>query len=75
VAGQIYTIDGQLHPCPYNQRVIGITLAELSQIPISLAVSMGQAKAKAILGGLRTGAINVLCTDDNAAREVLGLNK
>jgi deoxyribonucleoside regulator len=74
VAGQIYTIDGQLHPCPYNQRVIGITLAELSQIPISLAVAMGQAKAKAILGGLHTRAINVLCTDDNTAREVLRLN-
>jgi DNA-binding transcriptional regulator LsrR (DeoR family) len=75
VAGQIYTLDGKLHPCEYNQRVIGITLAELRQIPNSLAVAMGQAKAKAILGGLRTGAINVLCTDDSAAREVLRLNR
>ena len=75
VAGQIYTIEGQLQPCSYNQRVIGITLEELCQIPTSLAVAMGQAKAKAILGGLRTGAINVLCTDDNAAREVIRLNK
>lgn len=75
VAGQIYTLDGQLHPCEYNQRVIGISLAELRQIPITLAVAMGQAKAPAILGGLRTGAINVLCTDDNAAREVIRLNE
>jgi DNA-binding transcriptional regulator LsrR (DeoR family) len=75
VAGQIYTLDGQLHPCEYNQRVIGITLAELHQIPVSLAVAAGQAKAQAILGGLRTGAINVLCTDDNAARGVLRLNE
>ncbi|MBI1879098.1 MAG: sugar-binding transcriptional regulator [Chloroflexi bacterium] len=75
VAGQIYTLDGKLHPCEYNQRVIGITLAELRQIPISLAVAAGQAKAKAILGGLHAGAINVLCTDDTAAREVLRLNK
>jgi DNA-binding transcriptional regulator LsrR (DeoR family) len=75
VAGQIYTLNGDLHPCEYNRRVIGITLAELRQIPTSLAVAMGQAKAKAILGGLRTGAINVLCTDDSAAREVLRLNR
>lgn len=75
VAGQIYTLEGQLHPCDYNRRVIGITLAELRQISTTLAVAMGQAKAKAILGGLRTGAINVLCTDDNAAREVLALNR
>jgi deoxyribonucleoside regulator len=75
VAGQIYTLEGQLHPCEYNQRVIGITLAELRQIPITLAVAMGRAKAKAILGGLRTGAINVLGTDDSAAKEVLNLNR
>lgn len=75
VAGQIYTLEGELHPCDYNRRVIGVTLAELRQISTTLAVAMGQAKAKAILGGLRTGAINVLCTDDNAAREVLALNR
>jgi DNA-binding transcriptional regulator LsrR (DeoR family) len=75
VAGQIYTLMGQLHPCEYNGRVIGITLAELRQIPTTLAVAMGQAKAKAIFGGLRTRAINVLCTDDQAAREVLSLNE
>lgn len=75
VAGQIYTLEGKLHPCDYNQRVIGITLAELRQISTTLAVAIGQAKAKSILGGLRTGAINVLCTDDQAAREVLKLNR
>jgi deoxyribonucleoside regulator len=75
VAGQIYTLEGKLHPCDYNQRVIGITLAELRQISTTLAVAMGPAKAKAILGGLRTGAVNVLCTDDQAAREVLRLNQ
>ncbi|GAB4408900.1 MAG: sugar-binding domain-containing protein [Anaerolineae bacterium] len=75
VAGQIYTLAGKLHPCDYNRRVIGVSLAELRQIPTTLAVAMGQAKAQAILGGLRTGAINVLCTDDNAAHEVLKLNQ
>jgi dihydroxyacetone kinase-like protein len=74
VAGQIFTLDGKLHPCSYNQRLIGITLEELRQIPTTLAVAMGLAKARAILGCLRTGAINVLCTDDNAAHEVLRLN-
>jgi len=74
MAGQIYTLDGTLYPCEYNQRVIGITLEELKQIPTVMAVAMGQKKARAILGGLRTGAINVLCTDDQAANEVLKLN-
>ncbi len=74
VAGQIFTLEGKLHPCSYNQRLIGITLEELRQIPTTIAVALGLAKAKSILGCLRTGAINVLCTDDNAAREVLRLN-
>lgn len=74
MAGQIYTLAGTLHPCEYNQRVIGITLETLKQIPITIAVATGQEKAPAILGGLRTGAINVLCTDDKAASAVLKLN-
>lgn len=74
VAGQIYTLAGTLHPGEFNRRVIGITLDELRNIPTTIAVALGQAKVTAILGGLRTGAINVLCTDDSTAREVLMLN-
>lgn len=75
VAGQIYTLEGTLHPAEFNRRVIGITLDELRNISTTIAVALGQAKAGAILGGLRTGAINVLCTDDSAAREVLRLDQ
>jgi len=73
MAGQIFTIDGQLFDTNINRRVIGITLAELKQIPTTIAVAMGREKARAILGGLRTGAINVLCTDEDAAAEVITL--
>jgi DNA-binding transcriptional regulator LsrR (DeoR family) len=71
VAGQIYLLNGKLHPCHYNQQVIGITLEELRQIPTTVAVATGEAKTKAILGGLRTGAINVLCTDQRTAGSIL----
>ncbi len=71
MAGQIYTLDGELYPCEYNQRVIGITLEALKKIPLTIAIAMGQTKAKAILGGLRTGVIDVLCIDDLAAGEVM----
>jgi DNA-binding transcriptional regulator LsrR (DeoR family) len=75
IAGQIYTLSGALHPCSYNERMIGITLADLVHIPTTIAVAGGLAKAKAILGALRTGALNILCTDDRAARELLKLNQ
>jgi deoxyribonucleoside regulator len=74
VGGQIYTLAGTLCPSPYNQRVIGLTLLELKEIPVTIAVATGQDKARAILGGLRTDAITVLCTDDQTAREVLRLD-
>jgi deoxyribonucleoside regulator len=75
MAGQIYTLSGDLHPCEYNQRVIGVTFSELCQIPLTIAVAGGVEKAKAILGGLRTCIIKVFCTDDQTAREVLRLNR
>ena len=75
MAGHIYTLSGDLYPCEYNQRVIGVTFPELCQIPLTIAVAGGVEKAKAILGGLRTCIIKVFCTDDQTAREVLRLNR
>lgn len=75
IAGRVFTADGELHPCPCNDRVIGVTLDELRDIPTTLAVAMGANKDRAILGALRTGVVNVLCTDDQAASAVLTLEE
>lgn len=75
MAGQFFSITGELHPCEYNQRVIGLTFEELRRIPITIAVAMGREKNRAILGALRTGIINVLCTDDRAASDVLSMER
>ncbi len=75
ITWQIYTIDGEPYPCDFNERVIGITMEELGQIPITVAVALGAEKVRAILGGLRTGVINVLGTDDRTAAAVLELNQ
>lgn len=74
VAGQIFTLSGELHPCEYNRRVIGVTFDELCRVPLTVAVARGREKAAAILGGLRTCVIKVLCTDDQTARHVLSLD-
>ena len=75
VAGQIFTLDGKLHPCQFNRRLIGVTFEELCKIPTTIAVAMGPEKTRAILGCLRTCTIKVLCTDDQTAGEVLNLNR
>ena len=71
IAGQIYTINGNPHPCEYNRRVIGITLEDLQKIPTTIAVVKGLEKTNAILGALRTGSVNILCIDAVTAGEVL----
>lgn len=73
IAGRIITAAGEEHPTEYNQRIIGVTLADLRQIPLVIAVAGGADKSTAILGALRTEAINVLCTDDTAAQQILQL--
>ncbi len=71
VVGQVFRADGQLHPCSLNQRVIAITLDELRDIPMTLAVAAGVEKSQAIRGALRTGAIKVLATDAATAEAIL----
>jgi DNA-binding transcriptional regulator LsrR (DeoR family) len=73
IGGQFITLSGKLHPTTYNQCMIGLTLEEMKQIPNTIAVAMGANKVKAILGGLRTGVIDILCTDLDTAQEVLRL--
>ena len=58
-----------------NRRIIGVTLDELRAVPHTIAVAVGVNKAAAILGALNTGAINVLCTDEDAAAEIIDLSE
>ena len=74
IGGQFITFTGTLHSTLYNQCMIGLTLEEMNQIPNTIAVAIGASKVKAILGSLRSGVIDVLCTDMDTAREVLKLH-
>lgn len=71
MAWQIFDRAGQPFDCGLNRRIIGVTLAELRAIPLTIAVAAGLNKAAAIVGALRTGAINTLCTDEATAARML----
>ena len=71
MAWQIFDSAGRLFPCELNQRIIGLTLAELRAVRQTVAVAVGLNKAGAIRGALHTGAINTLCTDEETAARVL----
>jgi DNA-binding transcriptional regulator LsrR (DeoR family) len=75
MVGQVFTAEGELYSNGLAERIIGLTLEDLKRIPTVIAVAFGIAKAPAILGALRTDAIDVLATDDNAAGAILKLEK
>ncbi len=71
MAWQIFDSSGRLFPCELNQRIIGVRLEELRALPQTVAVAVGLNKAAAITGALRSGALNVLCTDEATANQIM----
>jgi len=70
---RFFDINGK--PCPDTVNgIVGITLKQLKQTRRVIGVAGGASKAEAILGALRGRYINVLITDEPAAKRVLELD-
>ncbi len=67
----IFDAQGQPANTVMNDRVIGISTQELRQIPCVIAIAAENTKALALLGALRTGAIDILATSASNARTIL----
>jgi len=73
ISAHVYDMEGRACARKYAERVIGLTLAEIQQIPYRIGVAASAAKALPIYGALRGGFLHVLITDEEAARGVLKL--
>jgi DNA-binding transcriptional regulator LsrR (DeoR family) len=62
---------GQCVPSDLDDRVIGLTLSEIKQIPHVVGVAGGAAKLKAIRGALEGKLIHTLVTDQVTAQRLL----
>lgn len=71
MSGQIFTVAGEPYHGGFNERVIGLRLEDLRSIPTVLSIAVGLSKTQAILGALRTGVLDVFCTDLDTAIAVL----
>ncbi|WP_298914236.1 sugar-binding transcriptional regulator [uncultured Roseobacter sp.] len=60
---RFFDADGNFVKTPLDERVIGMSLEELSQIDRVIALAGGQSKTDSIRGALRTGVIDLLITD------------
>ncbi|SXP31035.1 transcriptional regulator [Klebsiella pneumoniae] len=58
-----------------DNRVIGISLEELKQIPCVIAIASENTKAMAIMGALRTGAIDIIATSARNIRTILNISQ
>jgi DNA-binding transcriptional regulator LsrR (DeoR family) len=65
--------DGSPSTEALDARILALTLNDLRRIPTVIGIAGGIEKAEAILGVLRGGLVDVLVTDQGAARAVLRL--
>ncbi len=63
ISYRFYDADGKPVETPLNERVIGISLADLRKADRVMALAGGESKTRAIAGALRLGIIDVLVTD------------
>lgn len=71
MCAQHYDADGKVLDIELNRRVISIGLEALREVETVIAIAGSAEKATAISGALRGGYLDVLVTDDYAARAVL----
>lgn len=69
---RFFDANGGFVKTPLDDRVIGMTLEELSAVDRVIALAGGQSKTTAIRGALRTGVIDLLVTDRFTAERLLG---
>lgn len=73
VVGTYFSQEGKIVPLELNERIIGMDFEGMVNIPLRVGVSWGIQKAIANIGAARSGLINVLITDENAAKKMLDI--
>ena len=74
MVGFYYNLQGESVPLPWlDPCVIGVTWEDLNRCGMVIGVAAGASKAPALLGAARTGVLDVLIVDDEAAEGMLEL--
>lgn len=73
ISARFYDSQGRAVSAEMDNRVVGLTLEEIADIPLVIGVAAGGEKALGVLGAARAGLIDSLITDVACATEVLKL--
>jgi deoxyribonucleoside regulator len=71
VCSRYFDVNGNLVDKDLNERTIGISFDDLMKKQNRIAIAIGEHKAKAIIGALRSGIISSFYTDEITAKEVI----
>lgn len=69
--GHYFDAQGRPVPNPVSDRVIGLSLADVARIPLSVVMAGGPEKVQVLLAALRGELFNVLITDAWTAQQIL----
>ncbi len=73
ICGSYFSYDGSSVRLRMNERMIAIGFEDIKGIPNRICVSGGRHKVRPNIGAARAGLLNVLITDEDTAREMLGI--
>lgn len=71
VCGLFFDINGRAMNSALQERVIGIGIEGLKEIPLRIGVAGGAEKVRPVIGALRGNYVNTLITDSVTAQSVL----
>jgi DNA-binding transcriptional regulator LsrR (DeoR family) len=71
IAARFYSIDGQEVDHGWNDRIIGVQLAQLRRIPFVIGAAAGSAKATAVIGAIHGGLINEAVISSSTALAIV----
>jgi DNA-binding transcriptional regulator LsrR (DeoR family) len=71
ICGSYFKLDGSPCSLELEERTVAASAEAMRGAPLRVGVGWGAAKALPSLGAVRAGLINVLITDEEAARDIL----
>ncbi|MDO4336833.1 MAG: sugar-binding domain-containing protein [Eubacteriales bacterium] len=73
LGARFFDCDGKVLDNSWNNRCVGIELKDLRKVKEVVVVAADEYKAKALLGAIRGGFVDVLITDSGTAQKILEL--
>ncbi len=74
ICGRFFDINGFEKPTAFNDRIVGIDLADIKDATLSIGVAGGPDKVAPLLGAIRGSLINVLISDEQTVHSILALD-